>query len=115
MCLILFLWMAYNHNNHRWAPILDFTVYRRYLISDTELFSPISDHSDIALNSDTRYQIVQSDINLADIGFIRNPIFKIIDSYHTFYKNYTPLMYAAEYVDTTNKNICQILLNIGYR
>ncbi len=54
-------------------------------LSDTEFFfSLISDHSDISLNFDTEYRIDQSDMNLADIGLIRHPIFRIINRFHTY-------------------------------
>jgi hypothetical protein len=66
-------------------------------ISDSELFSPMLDHSDIRLNFIIRYQNDYS----KQIELIRYPIFRIIDRYHTYHKNY-PELYGARYVANNN-------------
>ncbi len=63
-------------------------LYRWYLISDTELFTLILDYSNVGQNFDIRYRIDSSDSNLADIGLNRHLIFRIIDRYHNYHKNY---------------------------
>jgi hypothetical protein len=63
-------------------------LYRRYLVSDTELFTLRLDHSDVRQKFDIGYRIDSSNSNLADIGLIRHLIFRIIDRYHNYHKNY---------------------------
>ncbi len=55
-----------------------------YLISDVEVFIPISDWT---LITDIRLTNLIP-INLADIGLILYPIFRIIDRYYKYHKNY---------------------------
>jgi hypothetical protein len=83
---------------HRWVSILNFISPR----SDIEVFSHISDHSNIGLNFDIRYRIDQSDIILASIRLIWYPISRIIHSAipTTRKSKIAQLGYAVEYVDT---------------
>ncbi len=57
------------------------TPYLWYPISDLELFSPISDNSDVRLNFDIGY--------LAEIRLVRYPIIRIRERCHTHHRNYS--------------------------